>query len=134
MGTNSDGDAADEGVVRMLLVEDDQALARAIRRRLAGSGLRIECVHDARSALVSLDAGVPEIVWSDLNLGSELDGIDVLVAAARRRPEAVLLLVTSDPTAVGARALPVGVRVFRKNDLADALAFVRQCTVKAPAA
>lgn len=121
-------------VVRVLVVEDDPAIARAIRRLLAAPGLRIECAYDAQSALASIEAAAPEIVWSDLDLGSELDGIDVLFAAARRRPEAGLLLVTSDPGAVGARALPAGARVFHKTDLTDPLTFVRQCAVRAPAA
>ena len=106
---------------RVLVVDDDKAFARSIRRVLR-QRYAVECAHGVPAALVALrDGRALAAVWSDRQLPEPTGGVTVLCAAAAQHPEAVLVMVTGAPDAEGIRALPPSARVFAKADTQEAL-------------
>jgi two-component system, OmpR family, response regulator len=63
--------------MRILLVEDDMALHRALMTLLVQSGYAVDGVHDGASAEALLAAESFDLVILDLNL-PQMDGLDVL--------------------------------------------------------
>ena len=63
--------------MRMLLVEDDQALAKGIRVALRGEGYRLDWVEDGASALHAVRTEQFDLMLLDLGL-PRLDGLEVL--------------------------------------------------------
>ncbi|WP_380165390.1 response regulator transcription factor [Jannaschia sp. R86511] len=76
---------------RVLVVEDDPAIADAVRRRLVSEGYQVEVVHDGRAAVAAAEAGPPDVVVLDVMLPG-LDGIEVCGRIQARRPVPVLML------------------------------------------
>jgi two-component system OmpR family response regulator len=62
--------------MRVLLVEDEGALARAIKRGLDDEGLLTDVEHDGRAGLLSALAGTYDVVILDIMLPS-LNGYDI---------------------------------------------------------
>ena len=60
----------------VLVVEDEQAIAEAIRARLSSEGYRVRVAHDGPQALAAVAAGRPDLVVLDLMLPG-MDGLDV---------------------------------------------------------
>ena len=89
--------------VKVLVVEDDHDVARAISRKLQSDGHQVEVVADARSALEQLER--PDDPWHvvllDVGL-PDMSGIDVLRRARGAGSQAVVLMLTGDNTAVTA--------------------------------
>ena len=108
-------------MLRVLIVDDDQAFARSVSRALS-TRYDVTRVHSVPAALVALrDGRELDAVWSDRQLPEPTGGVTVLCAAARHHPEAVLVMVTGDPDAEGIGALPPGARVFAKTQTREAL-------------
>lgn len=76
---------------RVLVVEDDPAIADAVRRRLVSEGYAVEVVHDGRSAVTVAEADPPDLVVLDVMLPG-LDGIEVCRRIQAHRPVPVLML------------------------------------------
>ena len=74
----------------IMLVEDEEPLARAFADALRGRGHRVRTASSAAQALE--DPRDPQVLVSDLHLGG-LDGIELLVELRRRgaRPHAVIV-------------------------------------------
>ena len=82
---------------RILLVEDQRALATIARRLLERGGHTVETAADGPTALDLARRFRPEIVFSDLMLDGPMDGFD-LARALRADPEldgALLIAVTA---------------------------------------
>ena len=60
----------------VLLVEDDESLARALSTAMRGRGFRVEVAPTGREAIERVESWKPDIVVLDLGL-PDLDGIDV---------------------------------------------------------
>lgn len=110
---------------RVLIVEDDEALASAFEAWFVAAGCDVRMAVDAAAALHVLD-GVsfcPELVISDYRLPGDRDGLAVLCEASRLVPTARRVLVSGDiDPALPALAAQEGVALLRKPIEAHALA------------
>ncbi|HEV8419860.1 MAG TPA: response regulator transcription factor, partial [Actinomycetota bacterium] len=61
---------------RILVVEDEVAIAEAVRARLASEGYEVRVVHDGPEALRAASSEVPDLVVLDLMLPG-MDGLEV---------------------------------------------------------
>jgi two-component system response regulator RegX3 len=82
-----------DGGVRVLLVEDEQALADTVRYNLEREGYLVTVVADGRQALERFRAETPAIVILDLML-PEMSGLDVC-RAVRAESEVPIIMVTA---------------------------------------
>jgi two-component system OmpR family response regulator len=83
--------------VRILLVEDNQALAEGLSTILRGSGYAVDAVADGASAEAVAAAEAYDLVILDLNL-PEMDGLDVLRAMRARANKAAVMILTARGT------------------------------------
>lgn len=94
--------------MRILLVEDNLALAEGLVTLLRQAGYALDVVHDGASAEALAAAENFDLVILDLNL-PQMDGLDVLRAMrARRNPAAVLILTARGAPEERVRGLDLG--------------------------
>ncbi|MFC5380964.1 response regulator transcription factor [Aquipuribacter nitratireducens] len=86
MGTSDAG-----GRRRVLVVEDDVAIADAVRRRLEAEGYDVDVTHDGRDAVAHAARVPPDVVVLDVMLPG-LDGLEVCRRVQQHRPVPVLML------------------------------------------
>jgi EAL domain-containing protein (putative c-di-GMP-specific phosphodiesterase class I) len=84
------------GAGHILLVEDEQALARAYTRTLKLHGLHPTCVGDATSALGELRLRNYDVIVSDIMLPDH-SGLDLLRHVRNSDPDLPMVLVTGMP-------------------------------------
>lgn len=80
--------------MRLLLVEDNEALAEGLIAILRGSGYALDWVSDGASALAALSTERFDLVVLDLNL-PEIDGLDVLKTIRGRQNRTAVLILTA---------------------------------------
>lgn len=80
--------------MRILLVEDDGMIARALTTALGNEGFSIDHVASGELALEALWSGGHGLVLLDLGL-PELDGFEVLAQARRKGVETPIIVVTA---------------------------------------
>ncbi|SMC94825.1 response regulator transcription factor [Rhizobium sp. RU36D] len=80
--------------MRLLLVEDNDALSEGLLAILRGSGYAVDAVADGTSALAAIATENFDLVVLDLNL-PELDGLDVLRAIRGRQNRTAVLILTA---------------------------------------
>ncbi|NNH62549.1 response regulator transcription factor [Rhizobium laguerreae] len=83
--------------MRILLTEDNIALADGLSAILRGTGHAVDVVHDGASADAVIAAENFDLVILDLNL-PEMDGLDVLRAMRARQNQAAVLILTARGT------------------------------------
>jgi len=96
----------------LLVVDDEARILSALRRALRREGWRVLTAGTPAEALRILDEEPVDAVLTDHKM-PRMSGLDVLEAAARRRPAAVRLLISGWPdeippermAALGIRAL-----------------------------
>ncbi len=114
------------GTGNVLLVEDDEILARGLVRQITGAGYSVTHVTRAADAVERLMNGVFDIVLSDLNLPGA-SGVDVLEVARAYDKDVSLVLMTGAPTldtaidAVGLGVLEYLVKPTATEDLVRVL-------------
>lgn len=81
------------GKIRILVVEDEVGLARALRRGLAASGYEVLVAHTGEDALDLLDQQHPDVLLLDLGLPC-MSGLDVC-KQVRTRSEVLPIIVLS---------------------------------------
>ncbi len=86
---------------RILVVEDEQALAFGIRDALLHSGYEVDVAHDGITALETLKSGQYDLVILDIMLPGR-SGLDVLkeVRDARHDVRVVVLTALADESDV----------------------------------
>ncbi|OMC40015.1 DNA-binding response regulator [Mycobacterium sp. GA-1841] len=99
---------ADGSPVRVLLVDDEPALANLVKMALHYEGWAIEVAHNGREAVTSFDESEPDVVVLDVML-PDVDGLEVL----RRVRESdgytpTMLLTARDSTMDRASGLTAG--------------------------
>jgi DNA-binding NtrC family response regulator len=87
--------------VKVMVVEDDPEVAKAIARKLGGDGLEVEVADDPRPVLARLDAGEGDswdVVLLDVGLPG-MSGIDVLRRFREANSLASIVMLTGDNSA-----------------------------------
>jgi DNA-binding response OmpR family regulator len=79
---------------KILIIEDDPAVQRAVKRLFEPEGFRVEIVPDGSSAIGALDAGTPSIVILDLRLPG-LSGRDVCREIRKRAPNLPVIVLSA---------------------------------------
>lgn len=84
-------------VATLLIVDDDEAMLRLVHQSIVTGiqdELLIETFTDSVKAMARINEGGVDILITDLRL-PEVDGIDLLLAAKRRRAHVQVLLMTA---------------------------------------
>jgi two-component system response regulator RegX3 len=92
---------------RILLVEDEDALADTIRYNLEREGYRVSAATDGRRALERFGTERPSLVILDLML-SEISGLDVCRQIRRTSDVPILMLTAKDAEADKVTGLELG--------------------------
>ena len=82
---------------RLLIIDDDAAVARLVEKVAAGCGFAVSVTHDAESFMDALAASDPDLIILDLSLPAS-DGVELLrfLAASRCRTR-ILIISGFDP-------------------------------------
>jgi DNA-binding response OmpR family regulator len=113
--------------MRLLLVEDDPMIGRAVRQGLGDAGFTVDWVTDGRAAELALANGVYDLAVLDLGLPGK-DGMQVLRGLRLRRDAVRVLIVTArDAVADRIAGLNAGADdyVLKPFDLDELVARVR---------
>lgn len=78
------------GVIRVLVVDDDQVLVRSLQRVLALAGFEVESALDGRAALTRLQTSDYDVMLLDLRMGS-MDGMEVYALVPPNRLPATIV-------------------------------------------
>jgi DNA-binding response OmpR family regulator len=87
---------------RVLVVEDDEAIAQVLQRSLRMEGYEVKVTGDGQSALDAAHGFLPDLVILDLGLPGGMDGLDV-AKHLRSADDAVPILMLTARDAVEAR-------------------------------
>ena len=111
---------------QILVVEDDQPLARLMEALLESAGYHVRSVGDGESALEVVDAERPALVLLDLTL-PRLDGWEVL-DRLRERADAPPVILFTGHHAASQRATSAGAAaaILKPFDVDDLLATVER--------
>jgi two-component system response regulator TrcR len=86
---------------RILVVDDEPAVAETIRMVLAISGHKVEVAGSAEEALGRFAAGKYDLVVTDLSL-PKMDGLDFARAVKEQSPGQPIILITAYAESMGA--------------------------------
>jgi EAL domain-containing protein (putative c-di-GMP-specific phosphodiesterase class I) len=110
--------------VRVMVVDDELAIARAYARTLSAADCEVETASDGESARRLLERGPFDVIVSDV-LMPGMDGIEVLCAARERDLDVSVILLTGAPTEdAAAKAVESGALLYLVKPL-DPRAFVQ---------
>jgi DNA-binding response OmpR family regulator len=113
--------------MRLLLIEDDAMIGRAVRQGLGDAGFTVDWVTDGRAAELALGNGVYDLAILDLGLPGK-DGMALLNELRARRDALPVLVVTArDAVADRIAGLNAGADdyVLKPFDLDELVARVR---------
>ena len=82
------------GVVRVLVIEDDPMIGRAVVSGLQQGGYAVDWVRDGCEAELALANGVYDLALLDLGLPRR-EGLDILKGARRARNDVAILIITA---------------------------------------
>jgi DNA-binding response OmpR family regulator len=110
----------------ILVVEDDQPIARLMEALLGSDGYLVTIVSDGESALTAIAAHRPALVLLDLTL-PVLDGWEVLSRLRAQGDAPPVVLLTGDSRARGrAAAEGAAATIIKPFDVDDLLATVER--------
>jgi DNA-binding response OmpR family regulator len=106
---------------RVLVVEDDEAIAEVLQRSLRMEGYEVRVAGDGVSALDDAGSFLPDLVVLDLGL-PQLDGIDVAKELRGRDDTPILMLTARDGVEARVEGLDAGaddylVKPFERQEL-----------------
>jgi DNA-binding response OmpR family regulator len=81
-------------MTRLLVVEDDETIGRALRSSLVVHGHEVSWCTTGADALAAADDGAFDLVLLDLGL-PDVDGVDLCHDLRLRQPDAVLVMLTA---------------------------------------
>jgi DNA-binding NtrC family response regulator len=93
-------------MARILVADDDRAIRKIVRDRLAASGHQVEVAEDGRVALDAIERFAPDLVLLDLSMPM-LDGFGVLAELAAPAPVVIVITAQGDVT-TAVRAMRAG--------------------------
>lgn len=94
-------------MTRVLLVDDDALLVRALAMNLRARGLEVETAADGTTALREAALDPPDLAIVDLGL-PDMDGVDVVAALRSRGPAPIIVLSARDSEPSKVDALDAG--------------------------
>ena len=110
--------------LKILCVEDNPQVAEVAAGLLEQMGHGVRMAHSAAAALQMLDEGEhPDLVFSDIVMAGEMDGLALARYIRRRWPRAPILLATGysrEAAAIGAE-FPILAKPYQSAELSDAL-------------
>lgn len=81
--------------MRVLLIEDDGLVRATLSDALDREGVEVDGLSNAEDALILLGAGqVPDVLVSDVHLGTGLSGFDLADIARERHPDVEVILIS----------------------------------------
>ena len=90
----------------VLVVEDEELVRAIVTEGLTEEGYAVIEASSAEDALATTSPEEPPVVVvTDVNLGQGMDGLALAEEVHRRWPEAGVVIMTGNPSYVGARAL-----------------------------
>jgi len=100
----------------LLLVEDDEAVRSAIEGLLLSEGHSVRTAISAEAALATIASGEPDLVISDIDLGSGANGLALMRELAESHPALPVILMSGQPLEIltGRLGLPENLVVLRK--------------------
>jgi DNA-binding response OmpR family regulator len=78
----------------LLLVEDDERVARAVERALGEAGHRVDVAYDGEDGLMRAESGAYDLIVLDVML-PEMDGIQVAKELRKQRVRTPILMLTA---------------------------------------
>ena len=98
----------------ILVVEDEVLIRMDVVDHLGALGYRLIEAANGQEALDALsDGGVINILFTDVHMPGDLDGVMLAREVSRRRPE-IGIIVTSGRASLSADSLPEGSRFYPK--------------------
>jgi two-component system KDP operon response regulator KdpE len=94
-------------MTRILVVDDDRQLLRALRINLAARGYQVNLATDGASGLAAASRQPPDLVVLDLGL-PDMDGVDVVEGIRGWSSTPILVLTARDAEPAKVRALDAG--------------------------
>lgn len=80
-------------MARILLVDDDDDVRRAMSRTLERLGHEITSARAGREALASMEECAPDLLLTDINM-PDMDGIELMMAVRKRWPGVPIIAVS----------------------------------------
>ncbi|MES1178103.1 MAG: sigma-54 dependent transcriptional regulator [Myxococcales bacterium] len=90
MANATQDSAIGSGAIRVLVVDDDGVMVRALQRVLARQGFEVDTALDGRAALSRLESNEYDVMLLDLRMGS-MDGMEVYAMAQESAPPATII-------------------------------------------
>jgi len=122
--------------VKILVVEDNLFINSMLVELLEATQMEVTSAIDFVSALKHLEEAQPNVLLTDLDLGSGPSGIDLTYHVQRNYPWIAIVILSShrspDLAVLSGRPLPKGVSYIVKNDLTKAgnlVSIIRQSLV-----
>jgi PAS domain S-box-containing protein len=109
---SSDGTAA--GCERILVVEDDDLVRANARSQLESLGYLVHAVASAADALVALQAGDYDLMFTDVVMAGAMNGRQLADAARALAPSMPILLTSGYSDALAEDGLPAAMEMLRK--------------------
>jgi PAS domain S-box-containing protein len=109
----------------VLLVEDNPEVANVTKGLLEEFGYEVRCVADADAALAALDQDATiGLVFSDIVMPGEMDGLGLARAIGEKRPDLPVLLATgySDAAQKLQTEIPILYKPYQLGELSRAVA------------
>ncbi len=116
-------------MTRVLIVEDEPQMLRALKLNLSARGYDVSTAEDGTEALQSFATGSPDIVVLDLGL-PDIDGLDVIRAIRLDSATPILVLSARTGSSDKVAALDLGADDFvtKPFDMNELLARLRAAT------
>ena len=111
---------------RILIIEDDRALARILRDNLAYEGFEVECVGDGSRAVFVVREFVPDLILLDLML-PDCSGLELCSVLGRGGRTPIIILTARGQKADKVKGLQLGADdyVTKPFDIEELLARIR---------
>lgn len=82
---------------KILIVDDEQGLAKNLKTYLGGAGADIVIAHSGEQAIHASEAFDPDFAIVDFNLPG-INGLDTVTEILKKHPETAFLVITGNPS------------------------------------
>lgn len=79
---------------RILVVDDEKDIAILLQAILQSAGFRVKAVTSFKAALAELHCSPYDVIFLDVNIGSE-NGLSLVPMIRRRHPDAEIVVITA---------------------------------------